>query len=447
VQRFAPADEHEERMGLTGLPDCTLYSHAASTSTTTGFVVKFNDNGDETLRGNKNRKNIPSITGRLSASGSCGTGASATCSSSVTPCSGGDAGVGESQSHVYTNTQACSTYPGGCSCLYLDTSTFSKASTGSQETSTGAGLANTWSGKRIRITKGKAAGYEGVISAYEADLAADHVYFTVPALPEVPDHTSEFQVYGDLEPQPKIHLDACASGGADAGCAAHGVEWAKAIGLPIGQTRFTRGAHGGPTNLVSGDKGQWKLVGAAGTALTTAVTATAGDTIVLNLQDAVATASPAAYYDDYVMYLSTDTKEPFTNIMVGEVLAGQYVAPTASGEAGGSLKVVCRKATVVAGESVSLSGITKCPVANTVYYRLVAKKDPSVSGVAGLESKGARQESVPVSVSVVDGDVYVGGKFRGFDDFPFGVEGVDETVGYKSVGYDTWESYLIKLED
>mmetsp|Transcript_32310 Transcript_32310/g.75480 ORF Transcript_32310/g.75480 Transcript_32310/m.75480 type:complete len:2927 (-) Transcript_32310:112-8892(-) len=447
VQRFAPADEHEERLGLTGLPDCTFYSHAASTSTTTGFVVKFNDNGDETLRGNKNRKNIPSITGRASASGTCGTGATSTCTSSVTPCSGGESGVGETQSHVYTKTQACSTYPGGCSCIYLDTSTFSKASSGSLETSTGSGLSNGWSGRRIRITKGKAAGYEGVISAYQANLAADHVYFTVPALPEVPDHTSEFQIFGNLEPQPKIHLDACASSSVDAGCSAHGVEWAKTIGLPIGQTKFTRGAYGGPSNLLNGDKGKWKLVGGTGTAATAAVSATVGDTIVLNLEDAVGTASPTAYYDNYVIYMSTDTQEPFTNIIVGEVLAGQYTLPASAAAAGGSLKVVCRKATVVAGEDVALSGITKCPVVNTAYYRLVAKKDATVDGVTGLTSSGDRAESAPVSVSVVDGDVYIGGKFRGFHEFPFGVEGVDETVGYKSVGYDTWESYLVKLED
>ena len=33
-----------------GLPDCTMYSHAAATGKPTGFVVKFNDNGDQTVR-------------------------------------------------------------------------------------------------------------------------------------------------------------------------------------------------------------------------------------------------------------------------------------------------------------------------------------------------------------------------------------------------------------
>ena len=169
MQRFAPSDQHEERLGLTGRPDCTLYSHADSTATTTGFVVKFNDNGDETLRGNKNRKNIPSITGKMSLSGTCAT--SLTCASSITPCSGGTGGVGETQMHVYTNSQACSTYPGGCSCVFLNTATLSKDSAGNAHESTGDGLANTWNGKRIRITRGKAAGYEGVISAYEIGRA------------------------------------------------------------------------------------------------------------------------------------------------------------------------------------------------------------------------------------------------------------------------------------
>ena len=68
MQRAAPAGEHEERLGLTGVPDCTFYSHAKSAATTTGFVVKFNDNGDETQRGNKNSKFQKSITGYIQTS-------------------------------------------------------------------------------------------------------------------------------------------------------------------------------------------------------------------------------------------------------------------------------------------------------------------------------------------------------------------------------------------
>jgi len=300
----------------------------------------------------------------------------------------------------------------------------------------------TWNGKRIRITRGKAAGYEGVISAYEAGTAADHVYFTVPALPAVPDHTSEFQIFDSMEPQPKIHLSTCAAGTVNAGCAANGVEWAKTVGLPIGQTLYTRGAHGAPTNMPYSDGGSWKQVGGAGTAATGGL-ASNGDVIVLHIDDVQGSAT---YFDSgYVVYLSTDTQEPFSNIMVGEVSGpNAYTVPAAAD--GGKLKLICRKATLSGADNIALSGITSCPVASTVHYKLV-KKDASKTGVSQLPSMGSRQESAPVSVSIVDGDVYIGGKFKGFDEFHFGLEGVDETVGYKSVGYDTWESYLVKLED
>uniref|UniRef100_A0A7S0YYW7 Laminin IV type A domain-containing protein n=1 Tax=Hemiselmis tepida TaxID=464990 RepID=A0A7S0YYW7_9CRYP len=452
MQRFAPLDEHEERIGLTGLPDCTMYSHAAATGKTTGFVVKFNDNGDETLRGNKNGKTTPSITGRLSASGACGAAGGVmgtlTCQSSVAPCSGGTGGTGETQFHVYTGTQSCSTYPGGCSCVFIDAATLSKGSGGSAEASTGDGTANTWNGKRIRITKGKAAGYVGVISAYEGgDI--DEVFFTVPALPEVPDHTSEFQISNNMEPQPKIHMATCASSTVNAGCSAHGVEWAKTIGLPIGQTAYTRGAYGAPTNVYSGFRGTWKVVGKVGAAAASGNYGgqqSVGDELFLNVADAVGdTAGTAAFYNDYVFYLTTDTVEPYTNVMVGEVIAGSYLVATSVDGSGGSIKLICRSAVVVAADDVALSGVTKCPMGATVRYRVVKKS--ATTGVSQLVSSGARQESAPVSVNVVDGDVYVGGTFRGFDQFHFGLEGVDETVGYKSVGFDTWESYLVKLED
>ena len=48
---------------------------------------------------------------------------------------------------------------------------------------------------------------------------------------------------------------------------------------------------------------------------------------------------------------------------------------------------------------------------------------------------------------MMDSDVYIGGWFKGFDRFRFGIEGVDETVGFRSVGDDTWETYLVKLTD
>ena len=54
---------------------------------------------------------------------------------------------------------------------------------------------------------------------------------------------------------------------------------------------------------------------------------------------------------------------------------------------------------------------------------------------------------MPQSISMMDSDVYIGGHFKGFDRFRFGIEGVDETVGYRSVHSDTWETYLVKLSD
>ena len=87
---------------------------------------------------------------------------------------------------------------------------------------------------------------------------------------------------------------------------------------------------------------------------------------------------------------------------------------------------------------------TACPVAK--YYRLIAKSS-ATKGVEDLESKGTYQQSMPQSISMMDSDVYIGGHFKGFDRFRFGIEGVDETVGYRSVHSDTWETYLVKLSD
>mmetsp|Transcript_60305 Transcript_60305/g.148321 ORF Transcript_60305/g.148321 Transcript_60305/m.148321 type:complete len:1355 (+) Transcript_60305:49-4113(+) len=439
MQRFAPESENAEKLGLTGLPDCTLYSHAASQTTTTGFVVKFNDNGDETLRGNKNRKNIPSITGKLSTSGTCTGGI---CSSSITPCAGGTA---ETTAHEYTNPSSCSTFPGGCSCLYLDSSTFSKTSAGVTQSSSGAGLANTWNGMKVRITRGKAAGYEGVISAYLANGATNYVYYTVPALPEVPDQTSEFQLFASMEPQPKIHLSAC-SATLDVGCNAYGVEWAKTVGLPIGQSLTTMSAYGGPTNILRHESTSWKRVGRAGVADATGKF----DTITLNILDGQKTAD-TAFFDDYIVEFATQTAPPFTAIQTGTVVASSYVQAAAGGlEVGGTLDVVCRSAVpagVVTNDVATSTYESRCPVGAAVFYRFVYKKDPAAIGTTFPSSTGSRQESAPVSVRIIDSNVYIGGKFQGFDQFPFGIEGVDETIGYRSVSRDTWESYLVKLED
>jgi hypothetical protein len=185
--------------------------------------------------------------------------------------------------HEYTNPSSCSTYPGGCSCLFLDSSTFSKTSAvfpPARQSSSGSGLANTWNGMKVRITRGKAAGYEGVISAYIANGATDYVYYTVPALPEVPDQTSEFQLFASMEPQPKIHLSTCAAT-LDLGCNAYGVKWAKTVGLPIGQSLTTMSAYGGPTNILKHDSTSWKQVVAAGVAAANGTF----DTITLNILD------------------------------------------------------------------------------------------------------------------------------------------------------------------
>ncbi len=48
---------------------------------------------------------------------------------------------------------------------------------------------------------------------------------------------------------------------------------------------------------------------------------------------------------------------------------------------------------------------------------------------------------------MMDSDVYIGGRFKRFNRTRFGIEGVDETVGFQSVGDDTWETYLVKLSD
>jgi hypothetical protein len=79
-------------------------------------------------------------------------------------------------------------------------------------------------------------------------------------------------------------------------------------------------------------------------------------------------------------------------------------------------------------------------------YRFISKSTSTV-GIADQDSKGTRQQSWPQSVVMMDSDVYIGGWFKGFDRFRFGVEGVDETVGFRSVGDDTWETYLVKLSD
>jgi len=425
MQRVAPYDEHEERMGLTGIPDCTFYSHAAAATTTTGFVVKFNDNGDETQRGNKNSKFQKSITGYVKTT-------EGTYATSIAPCQGN----GDLTTHVLTGASTCASSPRGCSCLVLDTARSGTGETVFSKTSLGVPLTGTattdvltaafasGTGMRIRITSGKAAGYEGIISAFKF---ASGAFYTIPALPEMPDEHSQFTLQPWNNLQPNIHMASCAtsniltgtaiSGGM--GCAAYGVEWAKTIGWSIAQTKVTPN---NPINMEGGVYGTWMVAG------TTPSTATE---LYLNTQDEVVSTT---FYNGYWVELSTQTaaqvKEHGSKAMaLARVTA--YIVSTAATD-GGKMTIECPD--ITAG----------CPVATR--YRLIAKSTTN-TGIAELESKATYQQSMPQSVSIMDSDVYIGGWFKGFDRFRFGIEGVDETIGYKSINVGTWETYLVKLSD
>jgi len=428
MQRAAPYDEHEERMGLTGIPDCTFYSHAAATTTATGFVVKFNDNGDEMQRGNKNSKFQKSITGYVKT-------ADSTFATSIAPCQGTGSdpqGTGAA-THVLTGAATCATSPRGCSCLVLatarDSQVFSKTNTsplGATATTDDLSAAGVGTGMRIRITSGKAAGYEGIISQFKSvggtpAYTGAGVFYTIPALPEMPDEHSQFTLQPWNNLQPNIHLRTCtASSGM--GCAAYGVEWAKTIGWSIAQTKVTPA---NPTNVEGGVYGTWTDSG------TPASTATQ---LYLDRKDEV-TAQATAFYAGYWVELSTQTPAQVLEsgskaIAVARVTA--YIIPTADTN-GGNMTISCADRP------------TGCPTGVT-RYRLIAKSTVT-TGIADLESKASYQQSMPQSVSIMDSDVYVGGWFKGFDRFRFGIEGVDETIGYKSVNVDTWETYLVKLAD
>merc|ERR1719181_2453659 len=403
MQRAAPQNEHEERLGLTGIPDCTFYGHAASTDTATGFVVKFNDNGDESQRGNKNNKFQKSVTGFVQTSV---TGFA----TSIAPCTG----TGDRQTHELTGSANCAKHPGGCSCLVLAAE--SKVA-GTTDTFTHAcGADDACSGMRIRITSGKAAGYEGVISAFKH---ASAVYYTIPALPEMPDEHSKFTLQPLNSLQPNVHLAACTAT-SGMGCTAYGVEWAKTIGWPVGQAKLTSNT---PTNVETGVRGPWTAVG-GGTTVTSATN------IQLALADEV---KDANHYQNYLVEITsqdaaTTAKDGFKVEAVARVTASSLPEKA---DTGGHLTIEC-------------PDTTACPVAE--YYRIIAKTS-ATTGVDDLGSKGTYQQSMPQSISMMDSDVYIGGHFKGFDRFRFGIEGVDETVGYRSVHSDTWETYLVKLSD
>mmetsp|Transcript_4235 Transcript_4235/g.10192 ORF Transcript_4235/g.10192 Transcript_4235/m.10192 type:complete len:2463 (-) Transcript_4235:343-7731(-) len=399
-QRAAPLDQHEERLGLTGLPDCTMYSHAASDAKPTGFIVKFNDNGDQTTRGNKNRVKYASITG------------TATADSSVSPCAG--TAETDGAQHVLTQPSACSTHPSGCSCV---TYSVSSVTSGVVDADANAvGLLHKWNGMKIKIVSGKGAGYEGIISVYSA---AAFQFNVIPALPTSLDETSHFTLNPWAELGQRIHKADC-TGVQDQGCQAYAVEWAKSIGWPIAQTKVAQTAYGSPSDVRTEDPGAW----------TTSPGTNTATELYLAVADAVETTT---FYDNYLVELAGSVSHPFGPITLATISA--YTASDAYAN-GGFLTIACPDNTAAA-----------CPALTATWKYRLRKIKNAATGVAETASMGALAQSSPQMVTMVDGDVYVGGWFKGFEDFRFGIEGVDEVMGYKSVGPDTWESYMVKLQD
>merc|ERR1712216_492971 len=176
-------------------------------------------------------------------------------------------------------------------------------------------------------------------------------------------------------------------------------------------------------NVETGVRGPWTAVGGG-------TTATSATNIQLALADEV---KDADHYQNYLVEITSQTadktaEEGFKVEAVARVTASAL--PETAGT-GGHLTIEC-------------PDTTACPTAT--FYRLIAKSS-ATTGVNALGSKGTYQQSMPQSISMMDSDVYIGGHFKGFDRFRFGIEGVDETVGYRSVHSDTWETYLVKLSD
>mmetsp|Transcript_9722 Transcript_9722/g.32526 ORF Transcript_9722/g.32526 Transcript_9722/m.32526 type:complete len:2440 (+) Transcript_9722:200-7519(+) len=382
--RASPVTSSQESLGNTGLPDCTMYSHAASTSTWTGFVVTFDDVGTVDLRPQLNYATA-SYTGKVVQSGT-----------QASPCDG-------SAVHILTN-QACANSPRGCSCLSLSV------------TSATVSSANSLDGMKVTITKGTGAGYTGVISC---STTCTFAYNVIPAFSTVPDGTSVFQLRPYQELLPATYTKSCAS--KNIGCNAYGVKWAKTIGLPIGQSAITVGPYGGPTNLKNGGYGPWKQVGMS--------TSTA-DVLYLAQSDAV---RDPLYYSQWILQISTDTQAPYRPTAVA--LVGNFTQPSTGQTNGGSVQISC----------LHLTG-SNCPTTITAYRFTQQLSEPTV-GIDTVASYENRQQSSPQSIAVLNSGVYVAGWFKGFDKFSFGIEGVDETIGYRSVNDDTWESYMVKLSD
>jgi hypothetical protein len=225
------------------------------------------------------------------------------------------------------------------------------------------------------------------------------------------------------------------------GCTAYGVEWAKTIGWPIGQSKVTPD---NPTNEETMVIGTWTPIGTGGAA------ASATQLKLNKIHEKIASST---FYDGFLVELSTNPLDLSAAALgIGSVMARvtgtgatAYAVPDDAGN-GGFLTIACpdrAEGCPVAGVSTDDGGAN-----GVTQYRFISKlKFSGTVGIADLESKGTRQQSSPQSVVIMDSDVYIGGWFKGFDRFRFGVEGVDETVGFRSVGDDTWETYLVKLSD
>ncbi len=155
-------------------------------------------NGDDTNRGNLNRRLVPSVTGHLEAA------------STWDPCTGGTADT-DGTKHVLTGSSLCNTHVSGCSCLSLafESRTFAAGPTDTDSSVApyGVGPLSKLSGFRIRITAGKSMGYEGVISAY---IVASRLYNVIPSIPATGvDETSVFQLFPASQFTPRNHLNSC----------------------------------------------------------------------------------------------------------------------------------------------------------------------------------------------------------------------------------------------
>ena len=208
-------------MGQTGVPDCKLYSHAASASLGTGFVVKYTFKGDGAT-GSQQQDAPPA--GFLDGT------------STYAPCADSPYGADTNgANHVLTGAAACSTHASGCSCVKLIFKSRASRTTGMYADSNvfphGPGPSSKLSGHQLLVVAGKGAGYAGIISSYNLNAG---LYNIIPSIPSSGiDGTSQFQLFPQTRYTPTLHLADCRAAD-DEGCAAYGIEWAKSVGYAIG---------------------------------------------------------------------------------------------------------------------------------------------------------------------------------------------------------------------